>query len=53
MGGSSRPQNYLYWEFTPQQSIDYFVESLEKWRVNMKFIIERLCHPEQYYKRKL
>lgn len=36
MGGSSRPNDYDPDSFTAQQSIDYFVDYLEKWRVNMK-----------------
>ena len=31
MGGSSRPGDYDK-KFTPEQSIDYFVEYLERWR---------------------
>lgn len=34
MGSSSRPGNYDPL-FTPEQSIDYFVEYLESWRINM------------------
>lgn len=34
MGASSRPEDFSD-KFTPEQSIDYFVEYLEKWRVAM------------------
>ena len=32
-GGSSRPDNYDKHQIQPQESIDYFVESIEKWRI--------------------
>jgi len=32
MGASSRPKDYQKDKITPQESIDYFVEYLEKWR---------------------
>jgi pimeloyl-ACP methyl ester carboxylesterase len=32
MGGSSRPDDFDKDNLTPQQSIDYFVNSVEKWR---------------------
>lgn len=35
MGGSSRPLDYNYIDMTAEQSIDYFVEYLERWRVAM------------------
>ena len=35
MGGSSRPKDYKEHKFTPQQSIDYFNEYFENWRVSM------------------
>ena len=35
MGGSSRPKNYKEHEFTPQQSIDYFNNYFEEWRIAM------------------
>jgi len=34
MGSSSRPKNY-YNNFTPQQSIQYFIEYFERWRKAM------------------
>lgn len=34
MGASSRPSDYSK-NFTPEKSIDYFVEYLERWRVSM------------------
>ena len=34
MGGSSRPDDYNK-QFTPQQSIDYFVNYIERWREAM------------------
>lgn len=36
MGQSSRPDNFLKHEFTPQQSIDYFLDYIEKWREAME-----------------
>ena len=35
MGGSSRPDNYPAKTITPEESIDYFVNYLENWRVSM------------------
>ena len=35
MGASSRPDNYDASKFTPEQSIDYFVNYLENWRKEM------------------
>ena len=35
MGGSSRPDNYLRFKFSPQDSIDYFVSYIEKWRIEI------------------
>ena len=35
MGASSRPDNYDASKFTPEQSIDYFVNYLESWRKEM------------------
>jgi pimeloyl-ACP methyl ester carboxylesterase len=32
MGGSSRPDNFYRFRFSPQDSIDYFIEYVEKWR---------------------
>ena len=35
MGGSSRPEDFDIKGFNSQQSIDYFVDYIEKWRVEM------------------
>jgi len=35
MGSSSRPKDYDWNKFTPEQSNEYFVEYLEKWRESM------------------
>lgn len=35
MGQSSRPDNFAKHDFTPQQSIDYFLEYIEQWRLKM------------------
>ena len=35
MGGSSRPKDYKEHKFTPQESIDYFNQYFENWRVAM------------------
>lgn len=37
MAGSSRPDNFKL-DFSPQQSINYFVEYLESWRKSMKSV---------------
>jgi len=47
MGGSSRPADFKAETFSPQESIDYFVNYFEKWRVKMGPIMH------QYYTRKL
>ena len=36
MGSSSRPSDFNYKDFSPEQTIDYFVEYLEAWRKAMK-----------------
>ena len=36
MGASSRPDNYKRRQFTPQDSIDYFIFFLEEWRKNLE-----------------
>ena len=36
MGGSSRPKNYDKHKLLPEQSTEYFVEYLEKWRQEME-----------------
>ena len=36
MGGSSRPDNFNLRTFSAQQSIDYFVDYIEQWRVKMR-----------------
>ena len=36
MGGSSRPDNYNKKTMQPQESIDYFVDYVESWRIEMK-----------------
>ena len=42
MGASSRPKDYNKKTITPQQSIDYFVEYMELWRVAMgKYLAEK------------
>mmetsp|Transcript_5592 Transcript_5592/g.9612 ORF Transcript_5592/g.9612 Transcript_5592/m.9612 type:complete len:227 (+) Transcript_5592:76-756(+) len=35
MGGSSRPEDFFKDKFTPEESIGYFVDSVEKWRQQM------------------
>ena len=35
MGGSSRPENYPYQTISPADSINYFVDYMEKWRIAM------------------
>ena len=35
MGSSSRPKDYDYAKFTPEQSNGYFVQYIEKWRQSM------------------
>lgn len=32
MGASSRPNNFFFEEFTPKQTVDYFLNYLEAWR---------------------
>lgn len=34
-GGSSRPIDYDYNNFTAEESINYFVNYMEKWRIAM------------------
>ena len=34
MGGSSRPDNYNTGDLTPEESVEYFVNYIEKWRRN-------------------
>ena len=36
MGGSSRPDNFKTDSFTPQQAIDYYIDYIEQWRIQMK-----------------
>ena len=35
MGSSSRPEDYDYKKFTPEQSNNYFIDYIEKWRQAM------------------
>ena len=35
MGASSRPDNFPKHTITPEESNEYFVDYLEKWRVSM------------------
>lgn len=35
MGGSSRPNDYKSYSFTPLESIEYFNDYIERWRKAM------------------
>ena len=41
LAGSSRPDNYKL-DFTPKESIEYFVEYLENWRKSMKNVLYKI-----------
>jgi pimeloyl-ACP methyl ester carboxylesterase len=42
MGASSRPKDFWSKDMTPEESNEYFVKYLEKWRVNMKHVFEKI-----------
>lgn len=41
MGCSSRPQNFDKEIFSPEDAIDYFVNYLEQWRLNISKILPK------------
>ena len=49
MGASSRPQNYDYENITPQESINYFVDYIEKWRIQFSKVVLKGKELKNFY----
>ena len=49
MGASSRPQNYNHETITPQESIDYFVDYVEEWRIQFSRKVMKGVELKDFY----
>ena len=48
MGSSARPKDFWSKNMSPEESNDYFVNYLEKWRVNMRYVFEKIDFNHTY-----